>query len=102
MKFFPRKYNSYDIEFQDIMPYFNNKIHVYGYNQSIYYCGLPWKIGPPKILQNFANFGHPVSKSWLRLLSKEQGRKYFLKSIHLFGQDKLAINFGDTVWINSA
>ena len=56
------------------MPYFNNEIHVYGYNQSILWS--PFKNRTPK---NFTinNFGHPVSKSWLKpcftfyLLKKE-------------------------------
>ena len=49
--------------FNDIMPYFDEFIHVYGWNMSILWS--PLKIGTP---QNFttANFRHPVSKSWLR------------------------------------
>ena len=47
----------------DIMPYFDEFIHVYGWNMSILWS--PLKIWTP---ENFttANFRHPVSKSWLR------------------------------------
>ena len=46
-----------------IMPYFDEFIHVYGWNRSILLS--PLKNWTPK---NFttANFRHPVSKSWLR------------------------------------
>ena len=49
--------------FNDIMPYFDEFIHVYCWNMSILWS--PLKIWTP---QNFttANFRHPVSKSWLR------------------------------------
>ena len=49
--------------FNDIMPCFDEFIHVYGWNMSILW--FPLKIWTPK---NFttANFRHPVSKSWLR------------------------------------
>ena len=49
--------------FNDIMPYFDEFIHVCGWNMSILW--YPLKIWTP---QNFttANFRHPVSKSWLR------------------------------------
>ena len=49
--------------FNDIMPYFDEFIHVYGWNMSILWS--PLKIWTP---QNFttANFRHPVSKCWLR------------------------------------
>ena len=49
--------------FNDIMPYSDEFIHVYGWNMSILWS--PLKIWTPK---NFttANFRHPVSKSWLR------------------------------------
>ena len=49
--------------FNDIMPYFDEFIHVYDGNMSILW--YPLKIWTPK---NFttANFRHPVSKSWLR------------------------------------
>ena len=49
--------------FNDIKPYFDEFIHVYGWNMSIFWS--PLKIWTP---QNFAtaNFRHPVSKSWLR------------------------------------
>ena len=49
--------------FNDIMPYFDEFIHVYGWNMSILWS--PLKIWTPK---NFttANFKHPVSESWLR------------------------------------
>ena len=49
--------------FNDIMPYFDEFIHVYGWNTSILWS--PLKFWTPK---NFttANFRHPVSKSWLR------------------------------------
>ena len=49
--------------FNDIMPYFDEFIHVYGWNMSILWS--PLKIWTPK---NFttANFRHPVAKSWLR------------------------------------
>ena len=45
------------------MPYFDKFVHVYGWNLSILWS--PLNIWMP---QNFtiANFGHPVSKSWLR------------------------------------
>ena len=48
--------------FNDIMPYFDEFTHVYGWNMSILWS--PLKIWTPK---NFttANFRHPVSKSWL-------------------------------------
>ena len=48
---------------KDIMPYFDQSTHVYGWNLSILWS--PLKFWMP---QNFtiANFGHPVSKSWLR------------------------------------
>ena len=48
--------------FNDIIPYFDEFIHVYGWNVSILWSLL--KIWTPK---NFttANFRHPVSKSWL-------------------------------------
>ena len=46
-----------------IMPYFDEFIHVYGWDMSILW--YPLKIWTPK---NFttAKFRHPVSKSWLR------------------------------------
>ena len=49
--------------FNDIMPYFDEFIQVYGWNMSILWS--PFKNWAPK---NFttANFRHPVSKSWLR------------------------------------
>ena len=49
--------------FKDIMLYFDEFIHIYGWNMSILWS--PLKIWTPK---NFttANFRHPVSKSWLR------------------------------------
>ena len=49
--------------FNDIMPYSDELIYVYGWNMSILWS--PLKIWTP---QNFttANFRHPVSKSWLR------------------------------------
>ena len=49
--------------FYNIMPYFDEFIHVNGWNMSIMW--FPLKIWRPK---NFttANFRHPVSKSWLR------------------------------------
>ena len=49
--------------FNDIMPYFDRFIPVYGWNMSILWS--PIKVWTPK---NFttANFRHPVSKSWLR------------------------------------
>ena len=51
----------------DIMPYFDEFIHVYGWNLSINV--IPLKIWTPK---NFttANYRHPVSKSWLRHCSR--------------------------------
>ena len=47
---------------EDIMPYFDKFIHVYGWNLIILWP--PLKTWTPK---NFtiANIGHPVSKSWL-------------------------------------
>ena len=49
--------------FNDIKPYFDGFIHVYGCNMSIFVS--PLKIWTPK---NFttANFRHPVSKCWPR------------------------------------
>ena len=49
--------------FNDVMPYFDEFVHVYGWNISILWS--PLKIWTPK---NFtiANFRHPISKSWLR------------------------------------
>ena len=49
--------------FNGSMPYFDEFIHVYGWNMSILWS--PLKIWTPK---NFttAKFRHPVSKSWLR------------------------------------
>ena len=49
--------------YKDSMHYFKNEIHVYDCNQSI--VQSPLKTRTP---QNFtiANFGQPVSKSWLR------------------------------------
>ena len=49
--------------FNEIMPYVDELIHVYGWNMGILW--YPLKIWTPK---NFttANFRHPVSKSWLR------------------------------------
>ena len=49
--------------YKDIMLYFIKQIHVHGCNLSGVWS--PLTNGVP---QNFAiaNFGHPVSKSWLR------------------------------------
>ena len=52
-------YNSHEI----VMPYFNKSIHVYGWNLSILRSLL--KIWMPQSL-TIANFGHAVSKFWLR------------------------------------
>ena len=49
--------------FNDIMPYFDEFIHVYGWNMSILWS--PLKIWTPQNCTT-ANFRHPVSKSWLR------------------------------------
>ena len=49
--------------FNDIMPYFDEFIHVYGWNMSILWS--PLKIWTPKN-STTANFRHPLSKSWLR------------------------------------
>ena len=49
--------------FNDIMPYFDEFIHVYGWNMSILWS--PLKSWTPKKFTT-ANFRHPVSKSWLR------------------------------------
>ena len=49
--------------FNDIMPNFDEFIHVYGWNMSILWS--PLKIWTPKNVKT-ANFRHPVSKSWLR------------------------------------
>ena len=49
--------------YKDIMPYFDTFIHVYGWNLSILWS--PLIIWMPKNY-TIANFGHPVSKSWLR------------------------------------
>ena len=70
--------------FNDAMPYFNEFIHIYGWNMSILWS--PLKMWTPK---NFttANFRHPVSKSWLRHwkgLSK-QDLTWFLICISLKG-----------------
>ena len=51
------------ILFNDIMPYSDEFIHVYGWNMNILWS--PLKIWMPKNLTT-ANFRHPVSKSWLR------------------------------------
>ena len=48
--------------FNDIMPYFDEFIHVYGQNMSI--LRSPLKVWMPKYFTT-ANFRHPVSKSWL-------------------------------------
>ena len=48
----------------DIIPYFDEFIHVYGWNMSILWS--PLKIWMPKNFTTTANFRHPVSKSWLR------------------------------------
>ena len=55
--------------FNDLMPYFDEFINVYGWNMSILWS--PLKIWTP---QNFttANFRHPVSKSWLRLIHQQR------------------------------
>ena len=58
--------------FNDIVPYFDEFIHVYGWNMSILWSHL--KIWMPKIFTT-ANFRHPVSKSWLG---------HYLGSSHLF------------------
>ena len=50
--------------YKDIMLYFEKFIHVYGLNLSMLLP--PLKVWTPKNLTDFANFGHPVSKSWLR------------------------------------
>ena len=49
--------------YKDKMTYLYEFIHVYGWNLNILWC--PFKFWTPN---NFtkANFGHPVSKSWLR------------------------------------
>ena len=47
----------------DIIPYFDEFIHVYGWNMSILWS--PLKIWTPKKFTT-ANFRHPVAKSWLR------------------------------------
>ena len=49
--------------YKDIVPYFNNEIQVFVSIQSILWSPLK-----NRIPQNFtiANFGNPVSKSWLR------------------------------------
>ena len=53
--------------YKNIMPYFDKFVHVlYGWNLSILWS--PLKIWTPKNL-TIANFGHPISKSWLRLCS---------------------------------
>ena len=49
--------------YKDIMPYFDKFIHVYGFSLNILWSSL--KIWMPKNL-TIVNFGHPVSKSWLR------------------------------------
>ena len=49
--------------FNDIMPYFDEFIHVYVWNMRILWS--PLKIWTPKNLTT-GNFRHPVSKSWLR------------------------------------
>ena len=67
--------------FNDIMPYFDEFIHVYGWNMSILWS--PLKIWTP---QNFttANFRHPVSKSWLRhWLPFKRGRSSTMYSVWL-------------------
>ena len=49
--------------FNDIMPYFDEFIHVYGCNMSIF-------VYPLKIWTQLFNFTHPVSKSRLRHWSR--------------------------------
>ena len=49
--------------FNYVRPYFDEFIHVYGWNMSILWS--PLKIWTPKNFTS-ANFRHPVSKSWLR------------------------------------
>ena len=49
--------------YNDIMPYFDKFIHVYGWNLSVLW--YPSQIWTPKSF-SIANFRHPVSKSWLR------------------------------------
>ena len=49
--------------YNDIMPYVDKFIHVNGWNLGILWS--PLKIWTPKHF-TIANFGHPVSKSWLK------------------------------------
>ena len=56
---------------KDIMPYFNEKIHVHGCNRSILWP--PLKNMKPKYF-TIANFRHQVSKSWLRHCGRGRGR----------------------------
>ena len=71
--------------YEDIMPYFDKFIHVYGWNVSIL-CS-PLKIWAPK---NFtiANFRQPVSKSWLRPWVT-RWFKLISMSTHFLGTSKL-------------
>ena len=59
--------------YNDIMPYFDEFIHVYGWNMSIWWS--PLKIWTPK---NFTtpNFRHSVSQSWLRHCLTLQVRRF--------------------------
>ena len=59
--------------FNDIMPYFDKLIHVYGWNRSIFWS--PLKIWTPKKFST-TNFRHPVSKSWLRHCSSIRVKWY--------------------------
>ena len=72
--------------FNDIMPYFDEFIHVYGWNMSILWS--PFKIWTPK---NFtiANFRHPVSKSWLRHWSRTIRKWKDLTQATLWGVSEL-------------
>ena len=67
----------------DIMPYIDEFIHVYGWNMSILWS--PLKIWMPKNL-TIANFRHPVSKSWLWPCHEESDfqawRQFFKSPVH--------------------
>ena len=71
--------------FNDIMPFFDDFIHVYGWNMSILWS--PLKIWTPKYFTT-ANFRYPVSKSWLRHCLEYQELTLML----------LVANFTSTIW----
>ena len=78
--------------FNDIMPYFDEFIPVYGWNMSILWS--PLKIWTSKKFTT-ANFRHPVSKSWLRHCYSHHFvlAKLATSSIRVKGFFQLAISY---------